>query len=233
MTTTLVDPSLFCRDFGSQALRVQTLRDWAEERGLTLPPTIPSVADFDLVSLESLLVAFERGVPAMQDDDVLDLAKAIDCDPGMRKLIDKGAVQAARWLVGANIHPQWRKVLEAAIADGELATVDALTGLPQSAPMTAQTSSTSFVHSSKPTTKRRDVLTPIIESAQTKCTKPWDVASVWAQLDAWAAEDKPTPPLIGPHPAGGIQYRGNDGSEVLTRKKLGDRLRRAKPATAR
>lgn len=134
MTKTLVDPILFSREFGSQALRVHTLQAWAEKRGLTIPPTVPSVADFDMVALESLLVAIERGVPTMQDDAVLDIAKAIPCDAVMGKLIEKGVVQSARWLVGANIHQQWRGVLATAIANGELGTVDALTGLPMASP---------------------------------------------------------------------------------------------------
>lgn len=129
MTKILMEPVLFEREFGRTAVRTAQLQSWAAETGAIIPPTVPPVMTFDVVALESLLVAIERGVPNMDAESVLILAREIPADAGVRRLIDDDDITTARWHVAANIHQLWRKELDAAIDAGRLDPVDALTGL--------------------------------------------------------------------------------------------------------
>jgi hypothetical protein len=131
MTKVLFDASLCERDFGKQALRVGALKDWAG----TLPATVPDVHEFDVVQIESLLCAIERGTTALYakaDDQVLidEALKVETVDPKVRKLIEEGSHQLARWLLSAGVHVVWRQRITAALEKGELRSIDSLTMLP-------------------------------------------------------------------------------------------------------
>jgi len=137
MSKILFHAELMDRDFGRMAVSTAALMKWADDCGAVVPPTLPDIRDFDAVAIESLLVAFERAVPTMTAETLLAVAATIPSDPKLRRLIDRGVVTSARWHVGADIHQQWRRMLDAAVRAGELATVDALTGLPMFAPNSA------------------------------------------------------------------------------------------------
>jgi hypothetical protein len=130
MTSILVETVLFGREFGRAAVTTTELKRWAQKRGVVIPPMQPSLEGFDAVALESLLVAFERALPSMDDDVARDLALSLPCSPSLQRLIEENTAPMARWYVGANIHKQWRGMLVSAIAARELQTIDALTGAP-------------------------------------------------------------------------------------------------------
>lgn len=124
----LVDLELCAREFGRHAVRVSDLRVWAVHAGAVLPATDPAIDEFDVVALESLLCAFQRGVPMWPDRAVVSAAKLLAFTPEAQ--VDISNVSVARWLVAAEVPVQWRKRLKDAVGAGELKTVDAVTGLP-------------------------------------------------------------------------------------------------------
>ena len=155
MTRFLADPQLFDRPLKRQAIRVSELSAWCDRSGHALPMTVPELPAFDVVALESLLCAIERGVgvkygrpeidkaysqradrepppPTVQRlvGGILYAARALDVpDPRNRRLIEEGDFVAALWELGASAHQHWRVALTAAVNAGELPTVDAETGL--------------------------------------------------------------------------------------------------------
>jgi hypothetical protein len=83
------------------------------------------------------------------------------------------------------------------------------------------------VHTTKDT--RRDILTPVIEHAQSLCKDPWDVAEVWGQLHKLAGVHY----LVLLHVEGkSIAYTDGDETKFLKRKVLADRIRRQKNKAA-
>ena len=76
------------------------------------------------------------------------------------------------------------------------------------------------VHTTKET--RRDILTPVIEHAQSLCKDPWDVAEVWGQFDTLTAQKYS---VLSHWEGKAVSYRYGDDDKKLTRKNLGDRLR--------
>lgn len=79
------------------------------------------------------------------------------------------------------------------------------------------------VHSTK---KRRDLLSPLIELAQSNCLNPQVTAEVWSAL--LALTDKRQPPLLGPSEDGIKWQDSNDEIQFLSIKNLRDRLSRSK-----
>ena len=76
------------------------------------------------------------------------------------------------------------------------------------------------IHSTK---ARRDILTPVIEFAQTKCRNPNDAAEVWGVLQQLG--EKKHPPLFGATDDG-VQYLSDGQANFFKRKSLGQRLTR-------
>jgi len=76
--------------------------------------------------------------------------------------------------------------------------------------------------------KRRDILTPVIEHAQSLCRNPLDTAQVWGVLHNL---DKKHFPTFIHYEGKAIAYMEGDETKLLTLKKLADRLRgqRVKP----
>lgn len=84
------------------------------------------------------------------------------------------------------------------------------------APMVPPSSS---IHSTK--AKRRDILVPVIELAQGKCSDPKDTAEVFARLQVLAQEEHP--PLLAAT-QGGLKYMRNGKAAYFTREALDRRL---------
>jgi hypothetical protein len=83
------------------------------------------------------------------------------------------------------------------------------------------------------TTKRRDLLVPLVEAAQKACDSAGDAAAVFTKLKTWAKENKPRAPLVGVTEDGRIQWRdSNDTPKELDKKALAKRLQRQKEQTA-
>lgn len=78
--------------------------------------------------------------------------------------------------------------------------------------------------------KRRDLLTPAIESAQKECSDPYDAPAVYTVLCRMAGEK--IRPLIGVTPEGVKWTDGNDDLQFLSIKSLRDRLSRQKKNAA-
>jgi hypothetical protein len=76
------------------------------------------------------------------------------------------------------------------------------------------------IHSTK---ARRDILSPVIELAQTKCRNPQDVAEVWGVMQGLA--EKKTAPLIGATEEG-VQYLKGGEAVIFKRDSLAKRLNR-------
>ena len=96
--------------------------------------------------------------------------------------------------------------------------------------LSASNSRLPITHSTK---KRRDLLTPVIELAQTKCRNQFDAAEVWAALELLAHDEhQPLNGIEGKN----IMYTTGNEKKYFTRKALGNRLARwdpLRPAKAR
>lgn len=73
---------------------------------------------------------------------------------------------------------------------------------------------------------RRDLLVPVVETAQRKCENPFDAPAVWAELVCMAHAG--TCPLLGATDEGIKWQDANDETQFFTLKNLRDRLRRSK-----
>lgn len=119
------------REFGSHLLHVPALLKWTADNGLLLI-TVPDVVGYDLVEVEGLLCAIERGAQLSEAEATAIVAK--DPLPDHREDADSPA-----WLVGAETHSQWRQTIRKAIDDGSLRLLDGRSRLPlNAAPKAAQ-----------------------------------------------------------------------------------------------
>lgn len=142
----LFDERLCERDFKLSAVGRDELRKWASDRSIVIPTTVPPIEGFDVLHLETLLCAIEHGAGQLVTQSarqpqrsrrraiaaervVCDLARDIRTDHRVAEMAaDDPAV--AKWLIGADVHRQWRRILVQAIEQCELCPIDALTGLP-------------------------------------------------------------------------------------------------------
>ena len=79
-----------------------------------------------------------------------------------------------------------------------------------------------------PKNQRPDLLTPLIEKAQSGETDPFSAAVIWPKLRNMA--ELKTTPFIGITESGLQWIDANDSAKFLTKRALGDRLRRVKRA---
>lgn len=130
--TTLFNKYLCEREFGSAVLHVETFQKWAATKGLHLR-TAPALGEYEFAQVESLLCAIERGAAPQTPEDARAI---IDSKPELA-----GHTVAVRfpepdhshvWLVGADAHLQWRKLIERAIDACELQLLDGASYLPVS-----------------------------------------------------------------------------------------------------
>jgi hypothetical protein len=132
------------REFGSYLLSVPKLTEWAAKQGLEVV-THPPIGGFQFVQVEAFLCAIERAARESTRDEQ-QAAAIVQATPHLAQ--DRAAEVAPRWLVGADAHMQWRRLLERAVEAGELALlhfgsklpVEARTE-PQAAPVEADSAS--------------------------------------------------------------------------------------------
>lgn len=112
----LFHPDLIDREFGSHLIAVPKLTDWAAKRGLEVD-TQPPIGGFQFVQVEAFLCAIECAArESMRDEQ--QAAAIVQATPRLAQ--DRAAEVAPRWLVGADAHMQWRRLLERAVEAGEL-----------------------------------------------------------------------------------------------------------------
>ena len=129
MQETLFDSRLADRDFGSHVLHIPALLDWVKAKGLHLPVTQPALDGYKFVQVEALLAAISRPLHSLTPEQALNLALS---NPELK---DHEAVggkdgMAARWLLGADAHLRWEKLIGAAVQSGELVLLDFASKLP-------------------------------------------------------------------------------------------------------
>ena len=132
----LFHPDLVDREFGSYLLSVPKLTEWAAKQGLEVV-THPPIGGFQFVQVEAFLCAIERAARESTRDEQ-QAAAIIQATPHLAH--DRAAEVAPRWLVGADAHLQWRRLLEKAVEAGELALLHFGSKLPIEArtePLTA------------------------------------------------------------------------------------------------
>jgi len=112
----LFHPDLVDREFGSHLIAVPKLTDWAAKRGLEVD-TQPPIGGFQFVQVEAFLCAIERAARESTRDEQ-QAAAIVQATPHLAQ--DRAAEVAPRWLVGADAHLQWRRLLERAVEAGEL-----------------------------------------------------------------------------------------------------------------
>ena len=136
----LFHPDLVDREFGSHLIAVPKLTEWAAKQGLEVV-TQPPIRGFQFVQAEAFLCSIEN---AARENTPEPMAAAIvQATPHLAH--DRAAEVTPRWLVGADAHMQWRRLLERAVEAGELVLlhfgsklpVEARTE-PQTAPVVAE-----------------------------------------------------------------------------------------------
>lgn len=111
----LFHPDLVDREFGSHLIAVPKLTEWAAKHGLEVV-TQPPIRGFQFVQVEAFLCAIEN---AARENTPEPMAVAIvQTTPHLAH--DRAAEVTPRWLVGADAHMQWRRLLERAVEAGEL-----------------------------------------------------------------------------------------------------------------
>jgi len=95
---------------------VSKLTEWAKKQGLEVT-TQPPIEGFQFVQVEAFLCSIERA--AMGHTPAPMAAAIVQATPHLAN--NRAADIAPRWLVGADAHQQWRRLLERAVEAGELA----------------------------------------------------------------------------------------------------------------
>ena len=130
----LFHPELVNREFGSHLLPVSKLTEWAKKQGLEVT-TQPPIEGFQFVQVEAFLCSIERA--AMGHTPAPMAAAIVQATPHLAN--NRAADIAPRWLVGADAHMQWRRLLERAVEAGELVLLHFGSKLPIEAPTEPQT----------------------------------------------------------------------------------------------
>ena len=112
----LFHPDLVDREFGSHLIAVPKLTEWAEKQGLEVV-TQPPIGGFQFVQVEAFLCAIENAARENTPEPMADAI--VQATPHLAN--NRAADIAPRWLVGADAHQQWRRLLERAVEAGELA----------------------------------------------------------------------------------------------------------------
>lgn len=123
-TSTLFHAELVDREFGSALLPVADLLEWAKLKRLHLK-TEPPIDGFEFVQVEALLCAIERPFQGLTHEQAEEIATA---DPALRG--DRATRVCPAWLLGADAHLRWRKILMRATKAGELVLLDFLSKMP-------------------------------------------------------------------------------------------------------
>ncbi len=125
-TDVLFHAELSEREFGSALLSVGKLTAWAQDKNLELM-TLPPLAGYRFVQAEALLCAIERGANNLTPEQA---AAIVQADPVLSKHRAATDPVTCRWLLGADAHSSWRRLLEAAIEKQELTLLNFGSKLP-------------------------------------------------------------------------------------------------------
>jgi hypothetical protein len=111
--------------FGKAAVTRQELVNWSHRAQIVLPPTQPTVFDFKLIHLDSLLAAIERGAHGGDDGHALRAAKALvesdaECNRILARRVRADDFLAARHYLGQRGARAWEARLRLAMAGNEL-----------------------------------------------------------------------------------------------------------------
>lgn len=129
------------REFGSDLFSVAKLTAWAHSRGLEIQ-TVPPLDGFKFVQVEAFLCAVEN---AASETTTEEMAKAIvQTRPHLAQ--HRAAEVVPRWLVSADAHTQWRRMLEDAVKRRELTLLDFGSKLPVSPLNTSRAISETAFH---------------------------------------------------------------------------------------
>lgn len=150
----LFHPDLVDREFGSHLIAVPKLTEWAEKQGLEVV-TQPPIGGFQFVQVEAFLCAIENAARENTPEPMADAI--VQATPHLAN--NRAADIAPRWLVGADAHQQWRRLLERAVEAGELALLHFGSKLPiqarpepQAAPVVAVNASDAPLDAPQPVT---------------------------------------------------------------------------------
>ena len=150
----LFHPDLVDREFGSHLIAVPKLTEWAEKQGPEVV-TQPPIGGFQFVQVEAFLCAIENAARENTPEPMADAI--VQATPHLAN--NRAADIAPRWLVGADAHQQWRRLLERAVEAGELALLHFGSKLPiqarpepQAAPVVADRASTAPLDAPQPVT---------------------------------------------------------------------------------
>jgi hypothetical protein len=118
---TLFDSRLSEREFGSYLVHVPSFLKWIESKSLNFPETNPQIDTYRFVQVEALLCAIERPFQSMTNEQAFIIVQS---NPELRD--EKAAREpgTAKWLLHADAHLQWRKLIVAAVKTGELKLLD-------------------------------------------------------------------------------------------------------------
>lgn len=119
---------LHCREFGSALFFVADFFKWLNEKHLRIS-TIPDIADYEFIQIESFLCAIERAASQVTTEEALEI---VQIDPLLAN--DRMAETNPRWLVGAEAHRKWRIKIHEAVNAKELVPLDYGSKLPIAAP---------------------------------------------------------------------------------------------------
>ena len=106
----LFHPDLVDREFGSHLIAVPKLTEWAAKQGLEVV-TQPPIRGFQFVQVEAFLCAIENAARENTPEPMADAI--VQATPHLAN--NRAADIAPRWLVGADAHQQWRRLLERAV----------------------------------------------------------------------------------------------------------------------
>ena len=119
---------LHCREFGSALFFVADFFKWLNEKHLRIS-TIPDIADYEFIQIESFLCAIERAASQVTTEEALEI---VQIDPLLAN--DRMAETNPQWLVGAEAHRKWRIKIHEAVNAKELVPLDYGSKLPIAAP---------------------------------------------------------------------------------------------------
>ena len=125
---TLFNSQLSDREFGSYLLHVPSLLNWA---GVHFPETHPQIDTYKFVQVEELLCAIERVFKSLTTEQALNILRS-QPEHQLHPAVIHDNGQLARWLLGADAHLKWRKLIAGAVKTDELELLDFASKLPLS-----------------------------------------------------------------------------------------------------
>jgi hypothetical protein len=116
--------------FGPFAIRRSELIDWTQRAKAVLPPSEPSIFAFQLLHLDSMLFAFERGAEVGEPGHLVRAASWLldfgaSCAPGISHQIrNERSAPAAKLFLRENVVALWGEALHAGIHREHVQVID-------------------------------------------------------------------------------------------------------------